>query len=198
MQRRNLTVWSSLPLPRRRETLRRSEKPDPGAPHDQPPRQRRPPRRRTSCHSSMCRATEGMALDLDWVARVQANTSAIERRGVHLLPGRRTVKKGVSGGVAGARDSTLIDLTTLAGDDTVGRVRRLCAKARQPVRADLLAALRPAADHHRGLSASITTWWRPRWRRWMARAFPVAAVSTGFPAGLSPFSLARPRRSRRA
>jgi deoxyribose-phosphate aldolase len=102
----------------------------------------------------------GMALDLDWVARVQANTSAIERR-ANTLPGRRTVKKAYQAAWL-ARAITLIDLTTLAGDDTEGRVRRLCAKARQPVRADLLGAL--------GLPA-IT----------------VGAVR--FPAGLSPFAL---------
>ena len=78
----------------------------------------------------------GMALDLDWVARVQANTSAIERS-ANTLPGRRTVKKAYQAAWL-ARAITLIDLTTLAGDDTEGRVRRLCAKARQPVRADLL------------------------------------------------------------
>jgi deoxyribose-phosphate aldolase len=81
----------------------------------------------------------GMALDLDWVARVQANTSAIERRAASL-PGRRTVKKAYQAAWL-ARAITLIDLTTLAGDDTEGRVRRLCAKARQPVRADILDAL---------------------------------------------------------
>lgn len=73
----------------------------------------------------------GMALDLDWVAGVQANTSAIERRAA-TLPGRRTVKKDHQAAWL-CKAITLIDLTTLSGDDTDGRVLRLCAKARQPV-----------------------------------------------------------------
>src|SRR6056297_2522268 len=81
----------------------------------------------------------GMALDLDWVMRATANRSAIERRAAGL-PARRSVKKDHQAAWL-CRAVTCIDLTTLAGDDTVGRVNRLCAKARQPVRADLLAAL---------------------------------------------------------
>ena len=134
---------------------------------------------------------EGMALDLDWVARVQANTSAIERRAA-TFPGRRTVKKAYQAAWL-ARAITLIDLTTLAGDDTVGRVRRLCAKARQPVRADLLAALGLPPITTGAVLRLSTTWWRPRWRRWMARAFPSPPCPRGFPAGLSPFPPARPR-----
>ena len=75
----------------------------------------------------------GMALDLDWVMRATANRSAIERRAA-TLPGRRSVKKDYQAAWL-CRAVTCIDLTTLAGDDTVGRVNRLCAKARQPVRA---------------------------------------------------------------
>ncbi|MCR9114075.1 MAG: deoxyribose-phosphate aldolase, partial [Rhodobacteraceae bacterium] len=75
---------------------------------------------------------EGMPLDLDWVRAVQANTSAIERR-VKSLPGRRSVKKAHQAAWL-CRAISCIDLTTLSGDDTEGRVRRLCAKARQPVR----------------------------------------------------------------
>ncbi|MEO1798230.1 MAG: deoxyribose-phosphate aldolase, partial [Pseudomonadota bacterium] len=81
----------------------------------------------------------GMALDLDWALSIQANTSAIERRAA-TLPGRRSVKKDYQAAWL-AKAITMIDLTTLSGDDTEGRVRRLCAKARQPVRADLLDAI---------------------------------------------------------
>lgn len=81
----------------------------------------------------------GMELDLDWVRRAQANTSAIERR-AKTLPGRRSVKKDYQAAWL-CRAISCIDLTTLSGDDTEGRVRRLCAKAHHPVRADLLAAL---------------------------------------------------------
>lgn len=128
----------------------------------------------------------GHSLDLDWVARVQANTSAIKRRAA-TLPGRRSVKKDQQAGWL-LRAITLIDLTTLSGDDTKGRVKRLCAKALNPVRADLLADL--------GVSP-ITTGAVCVYHDMVPTAveavagtgLPVAAVSTGFPAGLSPFRL---------
>ncbi|GAA5073090.1 deoxyribose-phosphate aldolase [Roseibacterium beibuensis] len=128
----------------------------------------------------------GTGLDLDWVARVQANTSAIERRAA-TLPGRRSVKKAYQAAWL-ARAVTLIDLTTLAGDDTPGRVRRLCAKARQPVRADILDALGlPALTtgavcvYHEMVPTAVEAL--------EGTGIPVAAVSTGFPAGLSPYHL---------
>jgi deoxyribose-phosphate aldolase len=129
---------------------------------------------------------QGMPLDLDWIARVQANTSAIERRAATLL-GRRTVKKEYQAAWL-ARAITLIDLTTLAGDDTAGRVRRLGAKARQPVRADLLAALGlppitvgAVCVYHEMVEVAVAAL--------AGSGIPVAAVSTGFPAGLSPYHL---------
>ena len=128
----------------------------------------------------------GIPLDLDWVARVQANTSAIERRAA-TLPGRRSVKKAWQAAWL-ARAITLIDLTTLSGDDTEGRVRRLCAKARQPVRADLLEALGlpplttgAVCVYHEMVPAAVDAL--------QGSGIPVAAVSTGFPAGLSPYHL---------
>ncbi len=129
---------------------------------------------------------EGMALDLDWVARVQANTSAIERRAASL-PGRRSVKKDHQAAWL-LRAVTCIDLTTLSGDDTVGRVRRLCAKARQPVRADILGQLGvngittgAICVYHDMIETAVDAL--------EGSGIPVAAVSTGFPAGLSPFHL---------
>jgi deoxyribose-phosphate aldolase len=128
----------------------------------------------------------GLPLDLDWVARVQANTSAIERRAASL-PGRRTVKKAYQAAWL-ARAITLIDLTTLAGDDTEGRVRRLCAKARQPVRTEILEALGlphittgAVCVYHEMVPAAVDAL--------EGSGIPVAAVSTGFPAGLSPYHL---------
>ncbi len=126
----------------------------------------------------------GMALDIDWIASVQANTSAIERRAA-TLPGRRSVKKEYQAAWL-CRAVSLIDLTTLSGDDTEERVRRLCAKARQPVRADLLEALGmtglttgAVCVYHEMVGAAV--------RALEGTAIPVAAVSTGFPAGLSPW-----------
>ncbi|MGY3438575.1 MULTISPECIES: deoxyribose-phosphate aldolase [unclassified Marinovum] len=128
----------------------------------------------------------GMDLDLDWVLGVHANRSAIERRAA-TLPGRRSVKKDYQAAWL-CRAIACIDLTTLSGDDTEGRVRRLCAKARQPVRADILQEL--------GMEG-LTTGAVCVYHDMVATAvdalegtnIPVAAVSTGFPAGLSPFNL---------
>ncbi|WP_102222816.1 deoxyribose-phosphate aldolase [Acidimangrovimonas sediminis] len=128
----------------------------------------------------------GQPLDLDWVARVQANTPAIERRAA-TLPGRRSVKKEYQAAWL-CKAVSLIDLTTLAGDDTEGRVRRLCAKARQPVRPDLLHALGmeglttgAVCVYHEMVETAV--------RALEGTRIPVAAVSTGFPAGLSPYRL---------
>src|SRR4051794_3328309 len=81
----------------------------------------------------------GTPLELDWVREVRVNTSAVERRAA-TLPKRRTVKKDWQAAWY-LRAITCMDLTTLQGDDTPGRVRRLCAKARRPVRQDILEAL---------------------------------------------------------
>ncbi len=123
---------------------------------------------------------------MDWVRAVQANTSAIERRAA-TLPGRRSVKKTFQAAWL-CRALACIDLTTLAGDDTAGRVQRLCAKARQPVRADLLSAL-----GMEGLTVGAVCVYHDMVETAVAAlegsGVPVAAVSTGFPAGLSPFPL---------
>jgi deoxyribose-phosphate aldolase len=126
-----------------------------------------------------------MALELDWVEDVRVNRSAVERRTTSLR-GRRTVKKEWQAAWL-LRAVTLMDLTTLSGDDTAGRVRRLCAKARRPVRADLLEAMGASQLPIRVGAVCV-------YHRWVATAvealegsgIPVAAVSTGFPAGLSP------------
>jgi deoxyribose-phosphate aldolase len=127
-----------------------------------------------------------MPLDLRWVASVQANTSAIERRAA-TLPGRRSVKKDYQAAWL-CKAISLIDLTTLSGDDTEGRVLRLCAKARQPVSPDLLAKLGmtglttgAVCVYHEMVPAAVAAL--------QGTNIPVAAVSTGFPAGLSPFHL---------
>jgi deoxyribose-phosphate aldolase len=128
----------------------------------------------------------GMDLDMDWVMRARANRSAIERRAASL-PGRRSVKKDYQAAWM-ARAISCIDLTTLAGDDTAGRVARLCAKARQPVRADLLEAL-GLPDLKVGAVCVYHDMIAPAVEFLEGSGIPVAAVSTGFPAGLSPFHL---------
>jgi len=128
----------------------------------------------------------GMALDMEWVRSARANRSAIERR-TASLPGRRSVKKDFQAAWL-ARAVSCVDLTTLAGDDTPGRVARLCAKARQPVRADLLDSL-----GLEGLTVGAVCVYHdmiaPAREALDGSGIPVAAVSTGFPAGLSPFHL---------
>lgn len=121
-----------------------------------------------------------MELDLDWVRSAQANTSAIERR-TATLPGRRSVKKDYQAAWL-LRAITCIDLTTLSGDDTPGRVRRLCAKARQPVRPDLLDAL-GMPDLTVGAVCVYHDMIAPALEALDGSGIPVAAVSTGFPAG---------------
>jgi len=131
---------------------------------------------------------QGLPLDIGWVNEVRVNLSAVERR-VATLPGRRTVKKDAQAAWL-LKALTCIDLTTLNGDDTTERVRRLCAKAKTPVRPDILEALGFA-------SRTVTTGAICVYHRFVATAvealrdsrIPVAAVSTGFPAGLVPHDL---------
>ncbi len=125
-------------------------------------------------------------LDLDWALSVAVNTSALERRAA-TLPGRRSVKKANQAAWL-CKAISLIDLTTLSGDDTVGRVQRLCAKARQPLRADLMDALGmeglttgAVCVYHDMVETAVEAL--------AGSNIPVAAVSTGFPAGLSPLDL---------
>jgi deoxyribose-phosphate aldolase len=127
----------------------------------------------------------GMPLDLDWVAGAHVNKSAVERR-VATLPLRRTVKKEWQAAWL-LRAVTCIDLTTLAGDDTPGRVKRLCAKARQPIRSDMLA--RMGLDGEKITVGAVCVY--PNRVADAVQALrgtdiPVASVATGFPAGQTP------------
>jgi deoxyribose-phosphate aldolase len=130
----------------------------------------------------------GIPLELDWIREVRVNRSAVERRAA-TLGTRRSVKKDWQAAWL-LKAISCMDLTTLSGDDTAGRVRRLCAKARQPVRQDVLEALgvgdlgvRVAAVcvYHQMVETAV--------RALEGSGIPVAAVSTGFPHGLSPFRL---------
>src|SRR5205823_7743763 len=128
----------------------------------------------------------GIALDLDWVYGTRINRSAVERRAATLVT-RRTVKKQWQAAWL-LRAITCIDLTTLSGDDTPGSVHRLCAKARMPVRQDILEGL-GAQDlgitvaavcvYHNLVPVAVEAL--------RGSGIPVAAVSTGFPAGQIPF-----------
>ncbi|MCK6583860.1 MAG: deoxyribose-phosphate aldolase [Anaerolineales bacterium] len=127
----------------------------------------------------------GVPLDLDWVMGAHVNKSAVERR-VESLPKRRTVKKDWQAAWL-LRAVTCIDLTTLAGDDTPGRIRRLCAKAKQPIRPDMLS--RMGLDGEKITVGAVCVY--PNRVKDAVEALqgsdiPVASVATGFPAGQTP------------
>ena len=129
----------------------------------------------------------GLPLDLEAVRRLRVNRSAAEHRARSLL-GRRSVKGKWQAGWL-TRAVTLIDLTTLAGDDTPGRVRRLCGKAIRPVRPDVLGALGIPTDEVRVGAVCVYHAMVPTAKEALrGSCIPVAAVSTGFPAGLSPMT----------
>src|SRR4030088_1360032 len=127
----------------------------------------------------------GMPLNLDWIENVRVNTSAVERRALTLVT-RRTVKKDWQ--IAWLlRAITCMDLTTLSGDDTDERVRRLCAKGRQPIRQDLVKLLGIESLQIKVAAICVYhTFVETALRALEGTAIKVAAVSTGFPAGLSP------------
>lgn len=130
-------------------------------------------------------ANRGTSLNLDWIEQVRVNTSAVERRAATILT-RRTVKKDWQ--IAWLlRAITCMDLTSLSGDDTDERIKRLCAKARQPLQqeiidrfciAELKIKVGAVCVYHRFVETAV--------RVLEGSGIPVAAVSTGFPAGLSP------------
>jgi len=128
----------------------------------------------------------GVPLNLDWVNAVRVNTSAVERR-AQTIGARRTVKKEWQAAWL-LRAITCMDLTTLSGDDTDERVRRLCAKARQPIQQELKQALGiESLDIKVAAVCVYHTFVETARRAIEGSGIHVAAVSTGFPAGLSPF-----------
>jgi deoxyribose-phosphate aldolase len=127
----------------------------------------------------------GMPLDLNWLQEVRVNTSAVERR-AQTQVARRTVKKEWQAAWL-LRAISCMDLTTLSGDDTEERVRRLCAKARQPIEQDLVQKL---GIEELGVKVGAVcvyhTFIETALHALEGSGIHVAAVSTGFPAGLSP------------
>ena len=127
----------------------------------------------------------GVPLAPDWFESVGVNASAVERRAATLTT-RRSVKKEYQAAWL-VKAMTCIDLTTLSGDDTPGRVRRLCAKARHPLSDELLSAL-DLADLGLTVAAVCVypTMVGPAVKALEGSGIPVASVATGFPAGLTP------------
>lgn len=129
----------------------------------------------------------GIPLNLDWVREVRVNTSAVERR-VQSHVARRTVKKEWQAAWL-LRAITCMDLTTLSGDDTDERVRRLCAKARHPIQQEIEQKL--GIEDLRIKVAAVCvyhTFVETALHALEGSGVHVAAVSTGFPAGLSPLT----------
>jgi deoxyribose-phosphate aldolase len=130
-------------------------------------------------------ANQKIPLNLDWVDEIQVNTSAVERRAA-TISGRRSVKKEWQAAWL-LRAISCMDLTTLSGDDSTERVKRLCAKARRPLQDHLVKALGieelnlttgAVCVYHAFVETAV--------KALEGSGIPVAAVSTGFPAGLSP------------
>lgn len=130
------------------------------------------------------RRNDGCALDLDWLSRLRVNRNASDRRAASLTA-RRSVKKEYQAAWL-IQAIRCIDLTTLGGDDTPGRVDRLCRKALRPLRADIADAL-GVNDVRVGAVCVYHEMIAPALRALGDSGLPVAAVSTGFPAGLSSF-----------
>ena len=130
----------------------------------------------------------GMPLDIEFIRNLRVNRSAVERR-CATLGGRRTVKKNHQAAWL-LKSISCMDLTTLSGDDTAARVRRLCAKARQPISSDIVDGLGvknlnlqtgAVCVYHEMVETAVAAL--------KGTGIRVAAVSTGFPAGLSPHRL---------
>jgi deoxyribose-phosphate aldolase len=126
-------------------------------------------------------------LNLEWVEQIRVNTSAVERR-ANTIGTRRTVKKDWQAAWL-IRAISCMDLTTLSGDDSAERVNRLCAKARHPLQQSLVEKLGieelnlttgAVCVYHAFVETAV--------KALEGTNIPVAAVSTGFPAGLSPLA----------
>ncbi|NML62651.1 deoxyribose-phosphate aldolase [Massilia sp. RP-1-19] len=132
-------------------------------------------------HNSAFKRNEAAGLDLGWVNQIKVNRNAADRRAASLA-NRRTVKKEYQAAWL-VKAIQCIDLTTLGGDDTPGRVERLCMKALRPLRTDLMDALGvqglttgAVCVYHEMIAPALKV---------LNGRLPIAAVSTAFPAGLS-------------
>ncbi|KAM9309581.1 deoxyribose-phosphate aldolase [Pholidichthys leucotaenia] len=129
----------------------------------------------------------GVSLDLDWISKVRVNTQAVLRRAQHIQGLKLPKNQWQTAWLLKAL--TCIDLTTLAGDDTPSNVHRLCMKAIQPVRHDLLQSI---DVHSKGLTTAAVCVYPARVAdavtllRSASSSLPVASVATGFPAGQTP------------
>ena len=127
----------------------------------------------------------GIPLDLDWVDAVQVNRSAVERR-CSSLTKRRSIKKAWQAAWL-LKAIRCMDLTTLSSDDTPDRVRRLCSKALRPLKQELINDLGiTSLNLTVGAVCVYHALVETAAKALKGSNIPVAAVSTGFPHGLSP------------
>uniref|UniRef100_A0A3Q2P9W1 deoxyribose-phosphate aldolase n=1 Tax=Fundulus heteroclitus TaxID=8078 RepID=A0A3Q2P9W1_FUNHE len=126
----------------------------------------------------------GTDLDLEWLSKVRVNTQAVLKRAQHIQGLKVPKKQWQTAWLLKA--VSCIDLTTLAGDDTPSNVHRLCVKAIQPVRYDLLKKM---DMHDKGLTTAAVCVYPARVAdavktlKAANSSLPVASVATGFPAG---------------
>ena len=126
------------------------------------------------------------SLDINWIESVRVNLSAVERR-TSTLSKRRTVKKDYQ--VAWLLKAiSLLDLTTLSGDDTFGKVEKLCIKGLNPISNLILDKLEISKDSINVGAICVYHDLVMHAKKILNNKIPVAAVSTGFPAGLSSFA----------
>jgi len=124
-------------------------------------------------------------LDEEWIEKIKINLSAVQRR-TSTLTKRRTVKKEYQ--VAWLLKAiTLLDLTTLSGDDTFGKVEKLCAKGLNPISDSILKKLEFKNNTINVGAICVYHDLVAHAKNQLKGKIPVAAVSTGFPAGLSSF-----------
>ena len=126
-----------------------------------------------------------MRLDLEWVNNTKVNLSAVQRRTITLTK-RRSVKKEFQAAWL-LKAITLVDLTTLSGDDTYGKVERLCEKAINPISLELQNLLELKKNSIRVAAVCVYHHLVDECKRFLNNRVPIAAVSTGFPAGLSSY-----------
>ena len=138
-------------------------------------------------HGRTLEPNRRIPLNLDWVDQVRVNTSAVERRAATHVA-RRTVKKETQAAWL-LRAIACMDLTTLSGDDSADRVRRLCAKARNPLQRHMVEGLGIEELHLTvGAVCVYHAFVETAVKALEGSGIPVAAVSAGFPAGLSPLA----------
>ncbi|AWP00951.1 putative deoxyribose-phosphate aldolase isoform 2 [Scophthalmus maximus] len=129
----------------------------------------------------------GTELDLDAISKVRVNTQAVLKR-AQQIQGHKLLKKQWQAAWL-LKAVTCIDLTTLAGDDTPSNVHRLCLKAIQPIRHDLLRKL---DMNDKGVTTAAVCVYPSRVADAVTSlkaansSLPVASVATGFPAGQTP------------